>query len=305
MIKRQCLGFDKFHGCLSAIFPSNHDAVANSDNNCESNHGRGDVGGKQSKGKTCGDQHSDPDRASGSKRMDRRRVRIPVKFTKSAVDLLRETLNAFLRELGRDLSEEFDDDDTNTISPRTIHPEDVARILLAFDDDDDDEAISTTPEEEGPNGERTAMDNSNSVNRLEMKEIVSQARHLLVEQNRRECDFDWELENKNKQKITERNNDGPDMVGSGSGSACGINDKNSSQDEGTSCATAKGTVTLPPQQQQPKKRKRKRKKIKITADMEAEQERMLNASKIAFESSQQQQQPGGGTNAVTFRVDMA
>jgi len=303
MDNRQCIGLDKFHRCLSTIFPSNHDAT-NGYDDCDSNSGGDEDTRAKEKKEEDDAENPQPDRDPLFAGIDHHRIRhrhhIPVKFTKKAVELLRETLNAFLRKVGRELTEELDADDL--MSRQLINPEAVAKVLLALDCDE-----TTNIDEEDSNGERTTTINSNDANSLEMEQFVSQAQNLLLQRKHRECHQKQELERLNKRKNVEidDDNDVPDMVGSATSSNHDKSCRNNKGMSGTTAATArKATGRLSAQQQQQKKKKRKRKKIIITADMEAEQDRLLNASKKVFESQQQQQQ-GGGNDAVTFRVELS
>jgi hypothetical protein len=315
---------------LSTLFPSN-DNVEDGGGGVDGSESGGcggikrGKGGQQSSG--AGTAHLDRDFVSaGTDRPSpRRHNSIPVRFTKNAVELLRETLNAFLRRVGRDILEELDAGDP--MSQHPIRPEDVVKVLLALDGDNETTTTTTTTtasiDEEDSNGERTRTTtpttNSNTASSHgEMKELVSQAQNLLLPRKRRECKQNQEPERLNKRKIIiEPNTDNPTGGGtkdSMGGSTCGPDheskNNNNNNDTKSFAAAAASTnaarTTLSTQQQQPKKRKRKRKKQKIiiTAEMEAEQERLLNASKKALDSSRQQQN-GGGNDAPTFRVELS
>ena len=227
----------------------------------------------------------DEDGESGKGRAEQQAndSRIHVKFTKNAVELLRETITVFLRKVGRELLEKIEEGDPLSQQQHPIRPEDVVSVLLAFGDDRDEsnsnELTDAAADEDKDNCERirtSGTPQSKSDNRLpEMKEFVRQAQDLLLQRKY--------LERQESERLKKRKE-----VGIGS----------------TAQKTNNTVVTKATLQQQPKKRKGKRKKqkITITADMEAEQERLLNASKIALESSQQKK---GGNNATSFRVELS
>jgi hypothetical protein len=287
MDNRQCMGLDKFHQSLSTLFPPSEEH-AEVDGNFDS-----DGVNRTTAITTRGDQHSEgPLNPSGTTDPKLTTRRVPVKFTKTAVELLRETLTAFLRTVGRDLTEELDEGDF--VSQQPIRPEDIARILSAFDDDDDDSNPATTT--------TAATSNPSDETSLKMKAFVSQAQELLLQRKLRERQQNWEAERSApKRKNIEADRD----IGS-----CGKDGDNTNRTEsGATAAIATTKPSAKQQRQLPKKRKRKRiKQIKITAEMEAEQERLLNASKKALESSQQQQQQQqqhrDGKDATMFRVEL-
>lgn len=260
------MGLDKFHQCLSTLFPNAEGEVESSD-----------TGGDDSKQANDGTSASD--------------CCIPVKFTKNAVELLRETLTAFLRKVGRELVEELEEGDP--LSQQPIRPEDIARVLSAFDD-----GIAVDDENDEETKNSAAKNSSQNPNRLpQMKEIVKQAQDLLLERNRLEGQESKPLA---KRKITEVDNNNNSVVSSakkakkrGTVDSVGDGKDELAKDASTTAA-------------QPKKKrgKRKKPKIKITAEMEAEQERLLNASKKALESSQQQQ-GNGEKNHASFRVELS
>jgi hypothetical protein len=332
MDNRQCIGLDKFHQCLSTLFPSNNDNVEGGGGG-----GGGDVvDGSEVEQESSGAGIANPDRDSVSVGTDCDRDRprrhsssssaIPVRFTKTAVELLRESLNAFLRRVGRDLLEELDAGDP--MSQHPIRPEDVVKVILALDGDNETTTAADTAtsiyKDDVSNGERTSTTTPNTIlndviSYGEMKELVSQAQDLLLQRKRQ----NQKPKRLNKRKISTepKNDDDPTGVDicrkeSMGGSGCGPDHKrnfNNNNNKTKSASTNAAGTTLSAeqqqQQQQPKKKKRKRKKQKliVTAEMEAEQERLLNASKKVFDMSRQQQNGGGdGSNdAPAFRVELS
>ena len=338
MDNRQCIGLNKFHQYLSFLFPSNNDNVEGG--------GGGDdvVDGSEVEQESSGAGIANPDRDSVSVGTDRDRDRprrhsssssaIPVRFTKTAVELLRESLNAFLRRVGRDLLEELDAGDP--MSQHPIRPEDVVKVILALDGDNETTTAADTDtdtvtgtvtatsiyKDDVSNGERTSTTTPNTIlndaiSYGEMKELVSQAQDLLLQRKRQ----NQKPKRLNKRKISTepKNDDDPTGVDicrkeSMGGSGCGPDHKrnfnnNYNKTKSASTNAAGTTLSAEQQQQQPKKKKRKRKKQKliVTAEMEAEQERLLNASKKVFDMSRQQQNGGGdGSNdAPAFRVELS
>ncbi len=285
MDNRQCLGLDKFHQCLLALFPSNADgqevgrgsSVASTGTDCDA----GKRITTRNKSDSVGsDLHP----------------RIPVKFTKNAVELLRETLTAFLRKVGRGLVEELEDHDP--MSQQPIRPEDVVRVLVELDDNDADD------DEDGENTKKNAnAHSSTNTNRFpDMKEIIRQAQDLLLERARLE-----DLESEQSTKLQpKRDNQCAGRTKKTTKRGRVVPAGGETKDSLATDAVAKRSeMTTIEQQQPPKKRRgrRKKPKVKITAEMEAEQERLLNASKKALESSQQQQ--GGGGEEASFRVELS
>lgn len=337
MDNRQCIGLDKFHQCLSTLFPSNNDNVEDGgDGGVDGVDGSeiGDCGGvKRAKtaqeSSDAGTAHPDRDPISTGTDRDRPRRHnssaISVRFTKTAVELLRESLNAYLRRVGRDLLEELDAGDP--MSQHPIRPEDVIKVLLALDGDNETTTTADTAtsmdEEDVSNGERTnttaPTTNSNTaISHGEMKELVSQAQDLLLQRKRLKRQQNQELKQLSKRKISIEPNNDDDPAGGGSctkesigGSACGMDHESNNSNKNTKSLAAAAARTTTSAQQQPKKKKRKRKKQKliITAEMEAEQDRLLNASKKAFDLSRQQQQQNGGgdgsNDAPAFRVELS
>ena len=220
MDNKQCIGLDKFYQSLSAIFPS----VSNDETNLEN-------------------PTAEP--------------KASVKFTKNAIELLRESLTAFLRKVGRDLVEEIDQDES--VSQQLIRPEDVAKILLAFHDEHDEHTPASAEQEDSTNVETSKRSFP------EMKQIVEQAQELLAQRNKLESQPSKRAAAKRK--------------------------------HGSTNASAATTASKQPK----KKGRQKKQKLKITAEMEAEQERLLQASKMALESSQQTT----GDNAASFRVELS
>lgn len=258
------MGLDKFHQCLTTLFPNT-----------------------RSEGNSVESFDDDSKQAN-----DRTSSRIPVKFTKNAVELLRETLTAFLRKVGRELVEELEEGDP--LSQQPIRPEDIARVLAAFDDN-----IAEDNENGGHTKKPASTLSSKNLNRLpQMKEIVNQAQDLLLERNRLEGQ---ESKPSAKRKKTTVGNDNL------SGSSAKIKKKRGTVDsvggDGKDLL-AKDATTAAAQPPKKKRGKQKKPKIKITAEMEAEQERLLNASKKALESSQQQK-GNGGKNHASFRVELS
>jgi len=259
MENKQVLGLDKFHQCLSIMFPPDDPA----NDACDSDPA------KRKKGDCVDNSERDPVRRH-----------IPVRFTKNAVELLREILNGFLRAVGNEL------DDGDRVSQHPIRVEDVVRALLAMDDDDNNHAISD-------NGEEISNEES-----MTMKAIVAQAQNLLLERKRREIQHK-NLESETPNAGAEMENEVPSSPSERRAASSKTNERFSKSHDAKSETTLSHT-----RHKQQKQRKRKRKKNVITPEMEAEQERLLNASKRAFESSQQQQgQQGGG--AATFRVELS
>jgi len=288
--QRPFLSLDKFHECLTTIFPPNEDGAdgaidGDGIGNSHSGEGQQSVGQKDDgngvasaapAGGDCGD-------ADGGDVEDHQlhRRQIPVKFSKDAVIMLHRTLEEFLRKLASDLVEDLDDGDDFKAHSRTIMPEDVVRVLHAFDENDDSESEDQpTSGEEAIKG--SASNPRSGIDRLEMKAFVAQAQELLLRRD--------QIEEQQHREESERSGDG------------------------TNDGDAKRSAVKQSQQQQDKKapptkrrrRKPKKHKIVITAEMEAEQERLLNASKEALESSQQQHQPqqGDRKRAASFRVEM-
>jgi len=274
MDNRQCLGVDTLHQCLMAIFPSNAAGELKHGSSVESTNANCDPGRRENvMNKRGGDSCQ----------------RIPVKFTKNAIELLRETLTAFLRKVGRDLAEELEE--KYPMSRPIIQPEQVDKVLAAFDDNDADNDADDDDEGDENTKKNDSGHSSKTTNRLpEMKEILRQAQGLLLERGLLERQQSGQSTNRKaksddpsvgrRKKTTKRGRAGP---------AGGEMKDSLATDE----------------QQPPKKRGRtfKRPKIVITAELEAEQERLLNASKKALESSRQQQ--GGGGKEPSFRVELS
>ena len=225
MDNKQCIGLDKFYQSLSVIFPS------------------------------ASNDETEPSQLQAESR-------VSVKFTKNAIELLRESLTAFLRKVGRDLVEEIDQDEL--VSQQTIRPEDVAKILLAFDEEHNEHSTSASEQKDSTDA------STNGISFPKMKDIVEQAEELLRQSKKLESQASKNGAAKRKHAEAER------------GDSTTIASKSASK--------------------QPKRKgKRKKQKLKITAEMIAEQERLLQASKVALESSQK---TNGGT-AASFRVELS
>lgn len=228
MDNKQCIGLDKFYQSLSVIFPS------------------------------ASNDETEPSQLQAESK-------VSVKFTKNAVELLRESLTAFLRKVGRDLVEEIDRDEL--VSQQTIRPEDVAKILLAFDEEHDEHASAVSEQKDSTTASKS------KITFPRMKEIVEQAEELLRQSKKLESQ-------PSKNGAAKR--------------------KHGEAESGDSTIIASSTSKSA--SKQPKRKgKRKKRKLKITAEMIAEQERLLQASKVALESSQK---TNGGT-ASSFRVELS
>mmetsp|Transcript_22966 Transcript_22966/g.51036 ORF Transcript_22966/g.51036 Transcript_22966/m.51036 type:complete len:312 (+) Transcript_22966:151-1086(+) len=309
MDKRKFMGLPQFHQCLSAIFPSEEDDADNT--------GRIDVGvggGTSAGGWQDGENDTKPTSSEGSVGSPATatattdppcsRRRLPVKFTKTAVELLRETVNTFLKKVASELCEI----DEATTSGHYIRPEQVTRVLLGFDDDDGDD--------DGDDAENDSNDETpyvftrkNANGSLNMEKIVSQARNLLLqrkleekEQNAKsktlEADANTKIEdggntNRMNEHPIESTTTSTHTNSGGRGSSASIAGDVATAETRTAVAQQRDKRKTPV----PKKKKRKRKTV-ITAEMEAEQERLLKASKKAFDSSRHQD----GGDGVTFRI---
>lgn len=221
MAKRQCFGLETFHGHLSVMFPSIRD--------------EGDL-------------------ATNDRRL-------PVKFTKNAVELLRETHTEFLRRLGTELS------DMDSASHESM----VRALSSIFEGDD-----------EGKTNRKR-------------NDLVERAQKLLEQRDQRD-----------REKQQETNNShggGKSEKGTTTGAAVNEGKRNVSEFTSPSLEAVTATSQKRKTAGGKGKRKRKPKPKAITAEMEAEQERLLNASKEAFESSQEGQE--GGTVSVGFRVQLS
>ncbi len=226
MDNKQFIGLDKFYQSLSVIFPS---------------------------------------ATNDETKPSQLQAKASVKFTKNAIELLRESLTAFLRKVGRDLVDEIDQDEL--VSQQTIRPEDVAKILLAFDDEQDEDTTSTSEQKD------STSEKASESTFPEMKQIVEQAEELLRHRKKLESQPSKNGAAKRKHGDAESGNS-------------------------TAMAASASTSASKPAK---KKGKRKKQKLKITPEMIAEQERLLQASKMALESSQKTK---GGSGA-SFRVELS
>ena len=205
--RRLNVGIDEFHGYLSTIFPDDSGSGSGSDNHCGSaGSATGSNGIVKQRNKNIKKNNAckrsqqpavmssvvDDDDASASataaastgSTSSIRPDTVNVKFTKNAVELLRETYFTYLRQVGIELSQYDSINDNPELLIRALTLPDIS---TAADDEDDDE-IDNDNDNEVVSEDDNNTSNSNSNNYNEnltklMEKIINDAQNLLVLQH--------------------------------------------------------------------------------------------------------------------------
>jgi len=322
--RRLNVGIDEFHGYLSTIFPDGSGNGSGSDIHCASagsatgSNGIVKQRNKNMKKKSACKRSQQPavmsgvvddnddvsvsataDAVSAGSTSSIRPDTVNVKFTKNAVELLRETYFTYLRQVGIELSQHDSINDNPELLIRALTLPDTSN---AADDEDDDEIDNDNDNDnEVVSDDDNNTSNSNSYNENPtklMEQIVNEAQNLLVlqqqqrkeQKQRREKAMKDENSNKNK---NDNNNNKKKSKTEDSMMESTITNNNTSMKTANTYQNQtrnKEEEEVQRPSQNKKRKKKKMKKLIITAEMEVEQERLLNQSKKALSQSQESSQ---------------